>query len=568
MHMEFAAPIGISDFRKLRAQGRSYVDKTECIARMLAAPAEVLLFPRPRRFGKTLLLTTLQAFVERGSDDRSALFAGLAIWDREDARQHLARYPVISMTFKDVKYETWPKCLAALSRSLARIVQSQGALRPALTGMEARTFDALLDESDDEGLLADSLVLLSGILHRHHGEPVFLLIDEYDTPIHAGYTHGYYDDAVRFFRNFLSGGLKDNSHLFKGILTGILRVAKESIFSGLNNLDVFSILRPEHADAFGFTETEVADLAHAAAAVEHLPTLREWYDGYRFGGQTIYNPWSVLKFLASADKQPQAHWVATGSEDILRDLITAGRLGSLSDQEALLRGECVERPIVDPISLRDLDQRPDAVWSMLLFSGYLTAEDIRYGGPRVEASLRIPNREVHGLYQTTVLEWLESGLETASAVDTLLGDLLAGRAERVEAALERLLIDHVSYHDLPRTARELPYHMFVLGLLVRLAPEYDVRSNRESGLGRADVLDMLFGPRAPGKPGVVIELKSFDPRRDGSPEQALAAALDQIARSDYAAELRAHGADPVHVYAAVFDQKRAYVRTAAQAQSA
>lgn len=205
---------------------------------------------------------------------------------------------------------------------------------------------------------------------------------------------------------------------------------------------------------------------------------------------------------------------------------------------------------------------------MLLFAGYLTAVDVRYGGPRVEASLRIPNREVHGLYQTTVLDWLESGLETASAVDALLDDLLAGRAERVEAALERLLIDHVSYHDLPRPARELPYHMFVLGLLVRLAPEYEVRSNREAGFGRADVLDMLIGPRTPGRPGVVLELKTFDPRRDGSPEQALAAAHDQIAQSDYTAELRAHGADPVHVYAAVFDQKRAYVRTAAQAQSA
>jgi hypothetical protein len=510
----------------------------------------------------------LQAFVERGSDDRSGLFAGLAIWDRDDARQHRARYPVISMTFKDVKLGAWDECLESLGGVIAGAFRAHREVRAALAGVDAETFDALLERRAGKVRLMESLAFLCRLLHEHHGEPVVLLIDEYDTPIHAGYTHGYYDDAVRFFRNFLSGGLKDNPHLFKGILTGILRVAKESIFSGLNNLDVFSILRPEHADAFGFTEAEVADLARAAHATEHLPMLRDWYDGYRFGGQTIYNPWSVLKFLASADKQPQAHWVATGSEDILRGLLTTGRLGSLADQEALLRGDCVERPIVDPISLRDLDQRPDAVWSMLLFSGYLTAVDVRYGGPRVEASLRIPNREVHGLYQTTVLDWLESGLETASAVDALLDDLLAGRAERVEAALERLLIDHVSYHDLPRPARELPYHMFVLGLLVRLAPEYEVRSNREAGFGRADVLDMLIGPRTPGRPGVVLELKTFDPRRDGSPEQALAAAHDQIAQSDYTAELRAHGADPVHVYAAVFDQKRAYVRTAAQAQSA
>ena len=341
------------------------------------------------------------------------------------------------------------------------------------------------------------------------------------------------------------------------MLTGILRVAKESIFSGLNNLDVFSLLRSEHGASFGFTEPEVTALAAAAGAEEHLDTLRDWYDGYVFGGQIIYNPWSVLKFLDDADKLPQPHWVSTGSQDVLRRLFTDGRLGSLSDQEALLRGEAVEKDIIDPIALRDLDYVDDVVWSFLLFSGYLTAQDLTYGEDAVRARLRIPNREVRRVYTSLFSTWLRRGLGGVGQVDLMLQALLSGDAERVERDLEQLLLQHVSHHDLPRPAAELPYHMFVLGLLVRLAADYDVRSNREAGHGRADV---IIAPRQPGRPGVVIELKTLDPRRDPTPEAALDAAMQQIDARAYTADLTATGAAPIHVYAVVFDRKRAYLR--------
>jgi Predicted AAA-ATPase/PD-(D/E)XK nuclease superfamily len=557
--MTFVSPIGISDFRLLRQQRAAYVDKTAAVARVLGSAAQVLLFPRPRRFGKTLFLSTLQAFAERGADEdeRAALFGDLAIWQDPAARAHAGRYPVVSMTFKDVKYDDWQRCLSAVGNILARVFQTNANLRPGLVGPDARTFDAVLDGSANQVQLADSLRLLTEALHRHHGERVVLLIDEYDTPIHAGYAHGYYDQAVELFRNLLSGGYKDNAHLQKGVLTGILRVAKESIFSGLNNLDVFSLLRSEHAATFGFTEPEVAALALAAGAEAHQGTLRDWYNGYVFGGQVIYNPWSVLKFLDDADKRPQPHWVSTGSDDVLRGLIAGGHLGNLSDQEALLRGETVDRDIIEPIALRDVDRRADAAMSLLLFSGYLTATEVEYGGRRLRARLRIPNREVLGIYETTVLDWLDTGLASENAVDGLLQALLSGDATRMERDLEQLLLQHVSHHDLPRPAGELPYHMFVLGLLVRLAPEYDVRSNRETGHGRADV---VIAPRQPGRPGVVMELKTLDPRRDASPEAALDAAMRQIDARAYAAELRAAGATPIHAYAAVFDGKRAYLR--------
>ncbi|HWN70028.1 MAG TPA: AAA family ATPase, partial [Haliangium sp.] len=517
-------------------------------------------FPRPPRFGKTLFLSTLQAFIERGvdEDERAALFGDLAIWHDPAARAHMGRYPVVGMTFKDIKYDDWPACLEAVARVLSEVfLAHRDTIRPALGDIEAEVFDAVAERRASPVMLAGSLQFLTRILHRHHGERAVLLVDEYDTPIHAGYAHGYYDQAIELFRNLLSGGFKDNAHLQKGVLTGILRVAKESIFSGLNNLDVFSILRSEHAASFGFTEPEVASLAVAAGAEAHLDTLRDWYNGYVFGGQVIYNPWSVLKFLDDADKRPQPHWVSTSSDDVLHSLIAGGRLGSLSDQEALLRGEAVERDIIEPIALRDIERRADAAVSLLLFSGYLTATEVEYGGRRLRARLRIPNREVLGVYETTVLDWLDTGLSSENAVDGMLQALLAGDADRVERDLERLLLQHVSHHDLPRPAGELPYHMFVLGLLVRLAPEYDVRSNRETGFGRADV---LIAPRQPGRPGVVMELKTLDPRRDASPEAALDAAMRQIEQRAYAAELATAGAAPIHVYAAVFDGKRAYLR--------
>jgi hypothetical protein len=558
--MTFVSPIGISDFRLLRQQGATYVDKTAAVARVLGSAAQVLLFPRPRRFGKTLFLSTLQAFADRsvGEDERAALFGDLAIWQDPAARARMGRYPVVSMTFKDIKYDDWPACIEAMARVLAEaFLAHRDTVRPGLNDIEGEVFDAVAERRASPVMLAGSLQFITRILHRHHGERAVLLVDEYDTPIHAGYAHSYYDQAIEFFRNLLSGGYKDNAHLQKGVLTGILRVAKESIFSGLNNLDVFSILRSEHAATFGFTEPEVTALAAAAGAEAHLDTLRDWYNGYSFAGQVIYNPWSVLKFLDDADKRPQPHWVSTGADDVLRPLVTDGRLGSLSDQEALLRGEIVEKDLVDPIALRDLDYVDDVVWSFLLFSGYLTAVDVTYGDDAIRVRLRVPNREVRRVFASLFSTWLRRGLGGTGQVDHMLEALLAGDAERVERDLERLLFAHVSHHDLPRPAGELPYHMFVLGLLVRLAPEYDVRSNRETGYGRADV---LIAPRQPGRPGVVMELETLDPHRDASPEAALDAAMPQIEQRAYAAELRAAGAAPIHTYAAVFDRKRAYVR--------
>jgi len=427
---------------------------------------------------------------------------------------------------------------------------------PALHEDERRRFRMLLEEGAGITALETALRDLTEYLARATGEPAVLLVDEYDTPIHAGYVHGYYDEVVGFFRNLLSGGLKDNRHLFRGVVTGILRVARESIFSGLNNLAVYTLLSRPFASAFGFTEAEVEEIADLAGARDRLDDLRDWYDGYLFGGEVVYNPWSVLSFLAHPGEGCMPYWVSTSSNDLLRSLLTEGRLGAPGDLETLLSGGSVERSVEENVVLRDLERHPDAAWSLLLFSGYLKAADVRRG-EETWAALSIPNREVRTIYRSTFVDWLKGGLGGSMAVRTLFAALLSGDAQTFGRYLTDLLRDTLSYFDLGGRQPERVYHAFIAGLLVHLGEEYEVRSNRESGYGRYDVMVL---PRAAGRAGVVLELKV--PDEDEAVEAALDAALRQLADRDYAAELRARGADPVHELAAVFDGKRAYVRRA------
>ena len=376
-------PIGLSDFRALREGGFCYVDKTGLIEAVLGDSAQVMLAPRPRRFGKTLNLSMLRYFFEKSPEDLRALFAGLAVASSAIAAPHFQRYPVIFMTFKDVKPRSWEDCLAGMAVVLAntfgehRYLLAHGALE-SYEGPRSST--AILHRRAGRADLVDALRLLSRLLARHHREKVVILIDEYDTPIHAGYTNRYYDDVIAFFRDFFSGGLKDNLHLFKGVLTGILRVARESLFSGLNNIAVYGILRPELAVYFGFTEPEVQGLVEAAGQPENLDGIRTYYNGYLFGGHAIYNPWSVLSFLASADKILRPYWIETSSNDLVRDLLLTGQQGVRADLETLLAGGTIDKPIDENIVLRDVAGSADAVWSFLLFTGYLKTVDISRPG--------------------------------------------------------------------------------------------------------------------------------------------------------------------------------------------
>lgn len=557
-------PIGISSFRAIREDGFVYVDKTALVQKCLDAGAQALLLPRPRRFGKTLGLSTLRCFLALSPDNLAPLFEGLAIFQAgEPYRRHFQRYPAIYLTFKDVKKDTWDACLSSTAGLLAELYgEHRYLLEGSLQPDEAEAYNAILFRRASEEQYAEALRNLSRYLFLHHREKVVILIDEYDTPLHSAFTAGYYDSAITFFRAFLSGGLKDNDYLFKSVLTGILRVAKESVFSGLNNLAVHSLLHADFATCFGFTEPEVAALTEQLGQPGLMDGLRRWYNGYLFGGQVIYNPWSVLNFLSSSDKEYRPYWASSSSNDLVRQLLLDQGHGFSGEMEALLAEQSIEKPIEENVALREVNERPGLVWSFLLFSGYLKVLGTRTEKAVLHATLAIPNEEVSYIYRNIFHAWIEKALGGDRRRDEFLRALLAGECELLEEHLEHWLLHSASYQDTAQGTPERFYHGLVLGLLVSLSSRYEVRSNLESGRGRCDILLL---PRSPGQPGVALELKTPNVRRRETASQALKAALMQLEEKDYAAALRARGAEPIHELAVVFSGKRVTVKARAQA---
>jgi hypothetical protein len=554
--MALHIPLGTSDFRLLRQKGLSYVDKTRLIRDLIDDPSLVLLLPRPRRFGKTLNLSMLNYFFARGQEDTWPLFADLAIAAAGPGyRAHHRRYPTIWFTCKDIKARTWQDCRAALADLIAEQYRQHRALLDEgfLDSSEAAGYAAILERRADNATLWASLRFLSAALHRRYGEQVLILVDEYDTPIHAGLSAGYYDDVIEFFRNFLSGGLKDNSALYKGVLTGVLRVAKDSVFTGLNNITVHSLFSTHYATAFGFTQPEVESLLEQAGMSDRLAEVQRWYNGYLFGGQVIYNPWSVLSYLMYRPQVPQPYWAETSSNDLVRDLLLGQGGGLRQDWERLLSGQAIEQPVRDSVALRELRDQPDLLWSILLFTGYLKLLGLRLDEEStLLGTLALPNEEVRQIYRGQFRTWLDQGLGGDAERRGFLAALLAGDAERVERYLAALLMRHASFHDTALPQPERFYHGLVLGLLVSLGKDYEVRSNSETGYGRCD---LLIAPRQPGRAGVVLEFKVADERRRETLAAALKAAQRQLIERDYGAALLQAGASAVHQLAVAWSGK-------------
>jgi len=559
-------PIGISDFRKLRELCLEYVDKSHLIRELLDRQGvEVFLLPRPRRFGKTLNLTMLRCFFEKRAEDLSHLFQGLHIWQAGDPyRAHFQRYPVVYLSFKDVKADRFDACWATIREKIVDLFDEHRYLLESgrLTDVEAVRFRQILDKTADRALYDRALLDLTDFLHRHHGEKAIILIDEYDEPIHAGYVQGYMAEVIQFFRSFLTNGLKDNPHLAKAVLTGILRVAKESIFSGLNNLAVRTLIATEFNTCFGFTEPEVAALLEKAGRADLLEAVRGWYNGYVFGGEVIYNPWSVLNFLQWDDELLKSYWVGTSSNDLIKDLLQHYALSLEPAIETLLEGGAIERRLDENVAFAELRESEDALWSLLVFAGYLKAE-AGQGVPNEVPPYRlsIPNREVREVYTTTFRSWMRARMRGHGGnLDRLTAAMLGGDAEVFEEQLQAFVTNVLSYYDPAGAAPEQVYQGFVAGLLSVLEPSYQVRSNRESGQGRPDV---LIRPMEAGKPGVALELKVARRSRKRSRktlEQALEEGLSQVRDKDYTAELRAAGAAPVHAFVVAFDGKEVRVR--------
>jgi len=559
--MPLRIPIGLDDFRSLREQRLEYVDKSDLIRQLLDRPGvQAIVFPRPRRFGKTLNLSMLRCWFEKRDEDLSHLFQDLSIWRAGDEyRAHFQRYPVIHFNFKGTKAESFEDCWGAIREKIIDLYNEHRYLLDGggLDDIESRRYRQILAAGSDATLYRRALLDLSAYLHQHHREKVVILIDGYDEPIHADHFHGYAPRIIDFMGAFFTNGLKTNSHLHRAVVTGILRVGKESLFSDANNIDVHTLLATQFNTCFGFTEVEVAALLARHGRADELQAVRSWYNGYLFGDEVIYNPWSVLCFLDREDTSPKPYWLSTSSNDLVRELLEHHAFELESVFETLLEGGGIERVLDENVVLSELHRSEDALFGLLVFSGYLKAAPLPDDATgRAVHRLSIPNREVRHVYATTFRTWMENRMKGhGGSLDKLTRALLGGDAERFEEQLQAFVTNVLSYHDPGALDPERVYQGFVVGLLAVLEPVYQVRSNRESGKGRPDV---LIRPMQPGKAGVVLELKVARPGKK-TLEQALSEGLAQLRAKDYAAELRSMGAAPIHAFTVAFDGKEVRV---------
>lgn len=543
-------PIGVSDF-KLATTGYYYVDKTLMIRDFLDKKPMVSLFTRPRRFGKTLNMDMLRVFFEKTNEDTSVYFKDKQIWQCGDYyTKHQGQYPVIFLTFKDVKSMTWEETFQKIRRliSLEFIRHNELETSSVLTAYEKEQYHLLAGDSGDEVDCQMGLQLLSLLLHKHYGRECIIIIDEYDTPIQQGHTCNFYPEIVNFMRNFFSGGLKDNPHLAFGFLTGILRVAKESIFSGMNNLKTYSILDDGYSSYFGFTEKEVKDMLRYYGKDDKYNELSEWYDGYRFGNTEIFNPWSVINYI-SDNCFPKAFWQSTGSNEIIGEIIQAATPEITKDLYKLLCGEKIAAYIDTSVIYPEVQNNPYSVYSFLLVAGYLKVANIYpQSDGNFMCDVAIPNKEITFVYEKEVLNRTNQN----SLAISISQAIFSKDTQKLQALLEDFMVKSISSDG----ANEGFYHGMMLGLCAILGNRYKIRSNRESGLGRFDIQLM---PLTKGMPGFIFEFKhTKDEHTDLS---ALAdSALQQIEAKKYDTELRDNGVNSIIRIGIAFRGKSAVVR--------
>lgn len=544
-------PIGVSDF-KLATTGYYYVDKTLMIRDFLDKKPMVSLFTRPRRFGKTLNMDMLRVFFEKTNEDTSVYFKDKQIWQCGDYyTKHQGQYPVIFLTFKDVKSMTWEETFQKIRRliSLEFIRHNELETSSVLTAYEKEQYHLLAGDSGDEVDCQMGLQLLSLLLHKHYGRECIIIIDEYDTPIQQGHTCNFYPEIVNFMRNFFSGGLKDNPHLAFGFLTGILRVAKESIFSGMNNLKTYSILDDGYSSYFGFTEKEVKDMLRYYGNDDKYNELSEWYDGYRFGNTEIFNPWSVINYI-SDNCFPKAFWQSTGSNEIIGEIIQAATPEITKDLYKLLCGEKIAAYIDTGVIYPEVQNNPYSIYSFLLVAGYLKVANIYpQSDGNFMCDVAIPNKEITFVYEKEVLNRTNQN----SLAISISQAIFSKDTQKLQALLEDFMVKSISSID---GANEGFYHGMMLGLCAILGNRYKIRSNRESGLGRFDIQLM---PLTKGMPGFIFEFKhTKDEHTDLS---ALADnALQQIEAKKYDTELRDNGVNLIISIGIAFRGKSAVVR--------
>ena len=547
-------PIGISDYR-LASTEYYYIDKTMLIKDFLDERPMVSLFTRPRRFGKTLNMDMLRTFFEKTDEDTSIYFKNKKIWAcGKKYREYQGKYPVIFLSFKDIKFNTWAETFDAIKELFSKETSRHPELinSEKLSSADQKRIRNLVSGDCSAVELAGALATLSLTLHEHHGVAPIIIIDEYDTPIQQGHVRGFYDDVVGFMRNLFSGGLKDNQHLSYGFLTGILRVAKESIFSGLNNLKINSILDKKYSAYFGLTTEEVKEMAIYYGVPEKYEEICNWYDGYRFGETDIFNPWSVISYFGN-DCQARAYWQSTGSNDIIGEILGEADETIYEKLNALMQGESFLTYIDTGVIYPQVKSNPSSVYSFLLVAGYLKVikSDPSFSGDFM-CEVALPNKEITFVYNKEILQKLHNIVPQATAI-AIQEAIYSNNVAALQKHLGTLLMQSASCYD---TIGENFYHGLILGLCATLDNRYYITSNRESGEGRYDIC--LF-PKHASLPGVLIELKAAKDCSDDELKELSENALKQINDRKYDTELTTKGVKNVFKYGVAFSGKKVQI---------
>ena len=550
-------PIGISDY--VRAQSEYYyVDKTMLIKEFLDKKPLVSLFTRPRRFGKTLNMDMLRVFFEISDEDTSRYFMDKNIWKCGAQYQaHQGKYPVIFLTFKDVKFDTWK---ATIDKIRGLLQEEYGRhqellISDKISQYEKEYFSKILDATANEVELTSALERLSKMLATHYEKSPIIIIDEYDTPIQEGYSKDFYDEIISFMRNFFSGAFKDNKNLSYGFLTGILRIAQESIFSGLNNLTVNSVMDEEYSQFFGFTSDEVKVMLEYYNMSDKENELKDWYDGYRFGNEEIYNPWSVINYI-SRGGIPQAYWVNTGKNEILDDVMRTSTDDIAERLHALLQGESVIARIDQNVVYRSLAEEPSNIYSLLLVTGYLKTQkkELQADGAYL-CEVSIPNKEIASVYKNEILSYfLQIGVITRTTANKIAESLYANDYKKLQKAIAEYLDKSISFYD---GGAEGFYHGLMLGLIALMDNQYKIKSNRESGDGRYDV---CLIPRGKRYPGIILELKWKEKLKEDALNKLGEDALAQIDNLRYDLEMKEDGITNILKFGIAFSGKKVVVK--------
>ena len=550
-------PLGIENFEDLIRNDFYYIDKTGLIRDILKQPAKVTLFTRPRRFGKSLNMSMLEKFFSPESDKH--IFDGLVITqEKELCEKHMGRYPVISVSLKGINapsYDTAFKMLVMMINEAAEKVQY---LRNSerLSEAEKGFFEELLSRNMDEATAFGSLRLLSRLLYKHHGQPVIVLIDEYDVPLSKAFSNGYYEQMVFLIRNLFEQVLKTNDSLHFAILTGCMRISKESIFTGLNNLSVRSVTDLRYDEYFGFTDAEVQELLNYYGFSNCYDAIKEWYDGYQFGNTDVYCPWDVMNYcdtlLDELNAQPENYWVNTSSNDAVRKFIEECDNGTTKREiERLIAGETIEKEIYQELTYQDMYTSIDHIWSVLFTTGYLTQKG-KIEGNRYK--LAIPNLEIRSIYTSQIMTLFQENVKKDGQLLTQFCDALnQGNTSEVENCLNRYLRKTISIRDtfVKKQLKENFYHGILVGIL-GLKDYWGITSNRETGDGYSDIVVETENSQK----GIILEVKYA---HDGNLEAASQKAVKQIEKTNYAQELQDEGIDTILKYGIAFYKKRCKV---------